>query len=93
MIRTFNRPLGPFAILYEPRNAPNSTTPKRYKKHPAVASRAYDSAAAMCESKEERDKLRKKYIRDWEKAQIMRVNKTSDLGAHGGLSKGQRAPR
>lgn len=64
-----------------------------YKRHPSLATSAYDSAAAMCETDQERKALKQKFIRAWDQKQVLRVNKTTDLGAHGGLSKGQKAPR
>lgn len=66
---------------------------KIYTKHPALRGRDYTSASALCESHAERNALRKKFIRKWEKDQILRENKTVDLGAHGGQTKGQKAPR
>lgn len=66
---------------------------KIYTKHPALRGRDYTSASALCESYAERNALRKRFIRKWEKEQILRVNKTVDLSAHGGLSQGQKAPR
>lgn len=74
----FNRPLGPFAILYEPRPS-GFKIPKKYEKHPALRGREYTAASALCETQAERNAMRKRVIREWEKAQILRVNGYSDL--------------
>ena len=72
---------------------PTSPAEKKYTKHPALTGREYDTASVMCESREERAALKKRLIRAYEKAQILRENKTVDLVAHGGQTKGQKAPR
>lgn len=72
---------------------PTDRTRSDYKKHPVLITAAYKTAIALCETQAERGSVRKKFIRDWNRENILRVNKTTHLGAHGGLSKGQKAPR
>ena len=76
----FTRPLGPFAVLYEQR--PNFVKPKSYDKHPALRGRNYTNASALCNTKQERIELKNKFIAEY----VLRVNKHTDLGAHGGVA-------
>ena len=67
--------------------------PKNKPRHKALANKDYVTKSAMCDTAKEREELRIRTIRQWEKAQVLRVNKSVHLGAHGGLSKGQKAAR
>jgi len=66
---------------------------RKQKKHPALETREYRLAISLCDTRQEKATLRKRVIRVWERERILRVNRHTDLGAHGGLSKGQKAPR
>jgi hypothetical protein len=73
--------------------APSKQVAKTDKsRHPATRSRAYTASSVLCETQTERIALRKQVIAEWE-ANILRINKSVDLGAHGGKTKGQKAPR
>lgn len=66
---------------------------KKYHKHEALKGRDYTSASALCETESERDALKARFIAKWNTDHVLRVNKPVDLGAHGGQTKGQKAPR
>jgi hypothetical protein len=87
----FNRPLGPFAVLYEQR--PIYVKPKVYEKHPALKGRDYTAASAMCTTNQERDALKARFIAKWNVEQVLRVNPYSELGRSGSPTNSELAPR
>lgn len=72
--QTFNRPLGPFAVLYEPRSAPSCAGAPKAKR--VTKSKTEQSAISLETPEQRRD--RQAADRQKKMAEILRKNKYSD---------------